>query len=83
VEAVERGTSIVRKMVEEASKIEREEVPLSRLVLGMECGGSDFSSGLSANPVVGQAAVPFLWEEEGRVILSETTELVGSRTPPL
>ncbi|MGC9321988.1 MAG: UxaA family hydrolase [Kosmotogaceae bacterium] len=77
VDAVKRGTAIVGKMVEEASKIEREQVPLSRLVLGMECGGSDFSSGLSANPVVGEAA-DILWEEEGRVILSETTELVGA-----
>ena len=77
VEAIERGIAIVKDMVKEVSKIERKEVSLSSLVLGMECGGSDFSSGLSANPVVGQVA-DFLAKKKGRVILSETTELVGA-----
>lgn len=76
-EAINQGMQIAKDLVIEANKIEREDVPISSLVLGVECGGSDFSSGLSANPVVGQVSDK-IWENGGRIILSETTELVGA-----
>ncbi|HNR78684.1 MAG TPA: UxaA family hydrolase [Mesotoga infera] len=76
-EAIRLGKEKAREFVIEASKIERQSVPLSALTIGVECGGSDFSSGLSANPVVGHVA-DLVWGNGGRVILSETTELVGA-----
>ncbi len=76
-EAIKEGSEIAEKLVEEAKNVERKEVPVSSLVIGVECGGSDFSSGLSANPAVGQVSDK-IWKENGRVILSETTELVGA-----
>jgi altronate dehydratase large subunit len=76
-EAIKEGSRIAQRLVEEAKSAERKEVPVSSLVIGVECGGSDFSSGLSANPAVGQVSDK-IWKENGRVILSETTELVGA-----
>ena len=76
-EAIKEGSEIATKLVEEAKSAKRKEVPVSSLVIGVECGGSDFSSGLSANPAVGQVSDK-IWKENGRVILSETTELVGA-----
>jgi altronate dehydratase large subunit len=50
---------------------------LSELILGTECGGSDYTSGLASNPAVG-AACDMLVSEGGMVILSETPELIGA-----
>jgi altronate dehydratase large subunit len=50
---------------------------MSDLVLGLECGGSDPTSGIASNPVVGVAS-DMLLAEGGRSILSETTELIGA-----
>lgn len=77
LESIRLGVEKARELVAQAEKIKRETVPLSSLTIGVECGGSDFSSGLSANPVVGQVADKIA-REKGRVILSETTELVGA-----
>ncbi len=71
------GKRIVREMHEQALKQVREPVPLSELILGTECGGSDFTSGLASNPAVG-AACDMLVSEGGTVILSETPELIGA-----
>ncbi len=70
----------IRKTIEalrEANKIERKPAPLSRLVVGVECGGSDGFSGISANPTVGRVA-DYLAVKGGRVILSEFPELFGA-----
>src|SRR5690606_8688457 len=56
---------------------ERKPAPLSRLVVGVECGGSDGFSGISANPTVGRVA-DYLAVKGGRVILSEFPELFGA-----
>jgi altronate dehydratase large subunit len=71
------GKRIVKEMREEASKLNREPIPLSELILGTECGGSDYTSGLASNPAVG-AACDMLVAEGGTVILSETPELIGA-----
>ena len=55
----------------------RQPAPLSALVLGTECGGSDACSGLSANPALGRVS-DRLVEAGARVILAETTELIGA-----
>ena len=60
----------------EANKIKREPAPLSKLVLGLECGGSDGFSGISANPTLGHAS-DLLVALGGTTILSEFPELNG------
>jgi len=71
------GRRIVKEMREDAAKLNREPIPLSELILGTECGGSDYTSGLASNPAVG-AACDMLVAEDGTVILSETPELIGA-----
>ena len=60
----------------EANKIERNPAPLSKLVLGLECGGSDGFSGISANPALGYAS-DLLVALGGTPVLSEFPELNG------
>lgn len=60
----------------EANKIQRKPAPLSKLVVGLECGGSDGFSGISANPAVGHFS-DLLVALGGSVILSEFPELNG------
>jgi altronate hydrolase len=60
----------------EADKIERKPAPLSKLTIGLKCGGSDGFSGLSANPAIGHTA-DLLAALGGRGILSEFPELCG------
>lgn len=60
----------------EANKLTRKPAPLSKLVIGLECGGSDGFSGISANPAVGQAS-DLLVALGGKSILSEFPELCG------
>ena len=60
----------------EANKLTRQPAPLSKLVVGLECGGSDGFSGLSANPAIGHAS-DLLVALGGTVILSEFPELCG------
>ena len=61
----------------EANNIERSAAPLSKLVLGVKCGGSDGFSGISANPAVGVAA-DLLVALGGTVLLAEFPELCGA-----
>lgn len=60
----------------EANKLQRAPVPLSKLCIGLKCGGSDGFSGLSANPAIGHTA-DLLSALGGRAILSEFPELCG------
>ncbi|WP_405295695.1 UxaA family hydrolase [Algibacter sp. Ld11] len=60
----------------EANKIERKSAPLSKLVLGLECGGSDGFSGISANPALGYTS-DLLVALGGSPVLSEFPELNG------
>jgi altronate dehydratase large subunit len=71
------GKRMVKEMREEVLKLNRESIPLGELILGTECGGSDYTSGLASNPAVG-AACDMLVAEGGTVILSETPELIGA-----
>ncbi len=71
------GKRIVKAMLQDAAKLNREPIPISELILGTECGGSDYSSGLASNPAVG-AVCDMLVAEGGTVILSETPELIGA-----
>lgn len=60
----------------EANRLERRPAPLSKLCIGLECGGSDGFSGISANPVLGQLS-DMMVALGGSVILSEFPELCG------
>jgi altronate dehydratase large subunit len=75
--AIKEGIKIVRQMLAYASRFKRERVSMDSLILGVECGGSDACSGLSANPALGITS-DLLIKESGTVILSETTESIGA-----
>lgn len=77
LKAIEKGVKLARKMVEEMSMLQREEVDLSNIILATNCGGSDATSGLSANPALGHCS-DILVKEGGSVLLGETTELIGT-----
>ena len=62
--------------IKKANDIQREKIPLSRLTIGLECGGSDGFSGISANPTLG-ASMDKLIAWGGSAILSEFPELRG------
>ncbi|KQV97599.1 UxaA family hydrolase [Rhizobacter sp. Root1221] len=76
-EAIEQGTAIVHQLAAAAATARRSTVPVSRLVVGLQCGGSDGYSGISANPALG-AAVDLLVRHGGTAILSETPEIHGA-----
>ncbi len=75
--AVKDGIARIKALLPEANKVRREPVPASHLILGLECGGSDGYSGISANPALG-AAVDLLVRHGGTAILSETPEIYGA-----
>lgn len=75
--AVEEAVDRVRGMLAPADGVRRQPVPASRLVLGLECGGSDALSGITANPALG-VAVDILVRQGGTAILGETPEIYGA-----
>jgi altronate hydrolase len=75
--SIRKGIATVYELLEQANKARRTEVPASALVLGLQCGGSDAYSGISANPALG-AAVDILVRNGGTAILSETPEIYGA-----
>jgi altronate hydrolase len=74
---IERGIAMVKEMLADANRVSREPVPASHLIVGLQCGGSDGYSGISANPALG-AAVDLLVRNGGTAILSETPEVYGA-----
>ncbi|MBU1274407.1 MAG: altronate dehydratase family protein [Proteobacteria bacterium] len=74
---VQWGVEIIKEMLPQAGQARRQALPASHLVLGLECGGSDAYSGLTANPALG-AAVDLLVSHGGTAILSETPEIYGA-----
>ncbi len=73
---VARGIELVKRMLPHANRVKRQPVPASHLTVGLQCGGSDGYSGISANPALG-AAVDRLVRHGGTAILSETPEVYG------
>jgi len=73
----EAGLQLVDELVSEAAKVVREPVPLSELVVGLKCGGSDGFSGLTANPLVGRIS-DFVVGSGGSAILTEIPEIFGA-----
>jgi len=77
MKTVREGIARVEALLPEANRVKRETVPASHLILGLECGGSDGYSGISANPALG-AAADLLVRHGGTAILSETPEIYGA-----
>lgn len=77
IRAVELGIQYAKEMVAEASAVQQEKFSVSELILGTECGGSDPTSGLAANVLIGKLS-DLIVEKGGTAILSETTEFIGA-----
>jgi len=74
---VEKGLLMVEKLLQVANQAERRPLPISKLIVGTECGGSDRWSGVTANPAVGVAADMFV-KAGAAVFLPEIPELQGA-----
>jgi altronate hydrolase len=67
----------IDRFIEEAAACQRTEIPASKIVLGLNCGGSDSFSGITANPALGVAS-DILASYGGSAVLAETTEIFGA-----
>ena len=74
---VAAGVAAVKEMLPKANQVKRESLPVSHITIGLQCGGSDGYSGITANPALG-AACDLLVAHGGTVILSETPEIYGA-----
>lgn len=76
---IEEGVAIVRELQQYAEQFRRKEVSVSRLKVGLKCGGSDGFSGITANPLVGQFT-DRLVAAGGSAVLTEVPEMFGAET---
>src|SRR5690349_1628271 len=74
---IAHGIGLIQEMLPLANDVAREDVPASHITVGLQCGGSDGYSGITANPALG-AAVDLLVRHGGTAILSETPEIYGA-----
>jgi altronate dehydratase len=74
---IEAGLRVLREMAEVAGRVKRAPAPVSKLTIGLQCGGSDGYSGITANPALGHAS-DLLVRMGGTTILSETPEIYGA-----
>ena len=77
---VEVGAAIVRELYEQAQTYEHVPVPISKLRVGLKCGGSDGFSGITANPLLGAFTDWLCMEQGGTAILTEVPEMFGAET---
>lgn len=76
---LKEGMKILKSLYDIAVKDERTEVPLSKLRIGLKCGGSDGFSGITANPLVGELS-DYIVAQGGTSILTEVPEMFGAET---
>ena len=74
---IEKGLAELRSIAEIANTATRQPAPVSELMVGMQCGGSDGYSGITANPALGVAS-DLVVRHGGTTILSETSEIYGA-----
>jgi altronate dehydratase large subunit len=74
----EKALRILQRWAQEVAEYRPEPFPVSKLTLAIECGGSDATSGLAANPAVGVACDKLI-DEGGAVIFSEPQEMIGTQ----
>jgi altronate hydrolase len=75
--ALEHARKQIRHFIDRAASEIRTEVPASKMMLGLNCGGSDSFSGITANPALGYCC-DLIVEQGGTVVLAETTEIFGA-----
>jgi len=75
----EQGVKLIKELQDYAATFKREKVPVSRLRVGLKCGGSDGLSGITANPLIGQFSDKLI-KEGGSTILTEVPEMFGAET---
>jgi altronate hydrolase len=76
---VAEAVDVIGELVEYASQFKQEEVPASKLVIGLKCGGSDGLSGITANPLIGRIS-DIIVANGGKTVLSEVPEMFGAET---
>lgn len=76
---METGGKLLDELISYASGFEREPISVSKLIIGMKCGGSDGFSGITANPLVGKFS-DLLISKKGTTILTEVPEMFGAET---
>ena len=76
INATAKATRIGMEMLRELTTERRQEVPMSKLLLGLNCGTSDTTSGLSHNKATGWVTDQVV-KQGGRALLAETTEMMG------
>jgi altronate hydrolase len=74
---LEAARKSIRQSIERAAAEKRTELPVSKIVLGLNCGGSDSFSGITANPALGYCC-DLLVAQGGSAVLAETTEIFGA-----
>ncbi len=75
--ALEEARKHLRRFIERAAAESRTEEPASEIMLGLNCGGSDSFSGITANPALGYCC-DLIVDQGGTVVLAETTEIFGA-----
>ena len=76
---MEAGGKLLDELISYASAFKREPISVSKLIIGMKCGGSDGFSGITANPLVGKFS-DLLISKKGTTILTEVPEMFGAET---
>lgn len=74
---IDAARPVLRELAETANRVQRVAIPASKLVIGLQCGGSDGLSGITANPALGVAS-DLVVAQGGTTILSETSEIYGA-----
>jgi altronate hydrolase len=74
---IEKSKAIIKSRLKRVNNVKRISVPISKLVVGTECGASDSFSGITANPVIGNAVDKVIFGA-GSAILSEVPEMLGT-----
>lgn len=76
-QAVDAGVKAIEQMLPQANDVQRVELSADKLIVGLQCGGSDGNSGVTANPAVGVAS-DLIVAQGGTAILAETPEIYGA-----
>lgn len=76
---IEAGLKLIGELADYAQQFKRQKCPLSRLIVGLKCGGSDAFSGITANPLIGRFS-DMLVQHGGTTVLTEVPEMFGAET---
>ncbi len=74
---IEEGVRLINELKEYAGKFVRQPIPVSKLRIGLKCGGSDGYSGITANPLVGRVSDKLI-SMGGSCVLTEVPEMFGA-----